>query len=136
LLKKDVHEGYWTLKETAPPVFWTPANGGHWVLNSRVAVNQVLRRPEFFTSRYVTIPATTYTPEIIPITLDPPEHPRYRRFLHPFFEPKAMEKLTPRSEEWPHRLIDEVIDDKRCEFVDAIASRLPVSIFMELMGLP
>lgn len=136
LLKKDVHEGYWKLKEAAPPIFWTPANGGHWVLNCRTAVNHVLRHPEAFTSRYVTIPATTYTPEIIPITLDPPEHPRYRRLLHPFFEPKAMERLSPRIAEWTHLLIDRIINAGHCEFVDDIASRLPVSVFMELMGLP
>src|SRR3546814_19604557 len=66
LLQNDVHEGYWKLKETAPPVFWTPANGGHWVLNCATAINQVLRHPETFTSRFVTIPATTYTPIVIP----------------------------------------------------------------------
>jgi cytochrome P450 len=136
LLQKDVHEGYWKLHETAPAVFWTPLNGGHWVLNSRASVNQVLKHPAQFTSRYVTIPATTYTPVIIPTTLDPPDHPRYRRMLHPFFEPKVIRVLEPRIVEWTNLLIDEVIDRKECEFVDAIASRLPVFVFMELMGLP
>lgn len=136
LIGGDVHEGYWRLKETAPPLFWTPANGGHWVLNSTSAINHVLRHPETFTSRFVTIPATTYTPVVIPTTLDPPEHRPFRQLLRPFFESKAIEPLETWVVGWANRLIDRFIDDKRCEFVDAIASRLPVSIFMEFMGLP
>lgn len=136
MLKGDVHGGYWKIKETAPPVFWTPANGGHWVLNSGAAVTQVLLDSKSFTSRYVTIPATTYTPVVIPTTLDSPEHGPYRRLLQPFFEPAAIKPLEARIVEWTHKLIDDIIDDKQCEFVEGMASRLPVSIFMELMGLP
>ncbi len=132
----DVHEGYWHLKETAPPVFWTAANGGHWVLNSASAITHVLRHPETFTSRFVTIPATTYTPVVIPTTLDPPEHRPFRQLLRPFFESKAIEPLEAWVVEWANKLIDRFIEDKQCEFVDAMASRLPVSIFMEFMGLP
>ena len=135
-LKHGVHEGYWKLKEAAPPIFWTPANGGHWVLNSGDAVNEVLLNPDAFTSRYVTIPATTYTPVVIPVTSDPPEHGPYRKLLRPFFEPAAIKKLESKIVEWTNLLIDRIIADKRCEFVDAMSSRLPVSIFMELMGLP
>lgn len=135
-LRNNVHDGYWELKKEAPPVFWTPANGGHWVLNSGAAVDEVLLNTQAFTSRYVTIPATTYTPMIIPVTSDPPEHGRYRQLLRPFFEPAAIKPLEAAVVEWTNRLIDCVIADKNCEFVEAIGSRLPVTIFMELMGLP
>ncbi len=133
---KSVHDGYWTLKQSAPPLFWTPANGGHWVANSGDAVNEILLNPDGFTSRFVTIPATTYTPVVIPVTSDPPEHGRYRKLLRPFFEPAAIRPLEAKIVEWTNHLIDRIIAEKRCEFVDAISARLPVSIFMELMGLP
>ena len=45
-----VHGTYWKLKGEAPPVFWTPRNGGHWVVVSADAVIEVLRDPERFSA--------------------------------------------------------------------------------------
>src|SRR5690606_27161372 len=42
----DCHDRYWELKETAPPVFWTNAHGGHWVCNTGATVQHVVRHPE------------------------------------------------------------------------------------------
>ncbi|WP_404478632.1 cytochrome P450 [Novosphingobium sp. BL-52-GroH] len=133
---QDVHEGYRKIKESAPPVFWTPLNSGHWVANSREAVNKVLRTPSVFSSRYVTFPRSDFSPRMIPLTLDPPEHLPYRKLLQPFFDDQAVRAMAPKVLKWAHRLIDRVIEDKHCEFVDAMASRLPISVFMQLMGMP
>ncbi|MFL0413677.1 cytochrome P450 [Sphingomonas sp. 179-A 2A2 NHS] len=135
-LLDDVHRGYWDLKEAAPPVFWTPANGGHWVVTTAEGVIEVLRRHETFSSRYLSIPKNDQQPHMIPESLDPPEHRRYRQFLRPWFESKAVALLEPRIAEWTDRLIDAVADRRACEFVEAIASRLPVSVFMEMFGFP
>jgi cytochrome P450 len=73
---------------------------------------------------------------MIPESLDPPEHRRYRQFLRPWFEGKANAALEPRIADWTERLIDQVADRGSCEFVDDVASRLPVSVFMEMFGFP
>ena len=131
----DVHAGYWQLKDCAPPLFWTPANGGHWVANNGAIANHIMRHPEIFSSKILAIPPRPDSPKMIPITLDPPEHRSYRQMLRPFFESKAIAPLEQWIIDWTNRLIDAVIDKKECEFVDAISSRLPVSIFMEMLGL-
>lgn len=135
-ISADVHAAYWTLKENAPPVFWTPAHGGHWVVTSSDAAIEVLRHPERFSSKFLSIPPNPAQPKMIPESLDPPEHRAYRQLLRPYFESKAIEPLEPRIREWAERLIEDVAARGECEFVDALGSRFPVSVFMEMFGFP
>ncbi len=135
-LAEDLHGTYWKLKESAPPVFWTHANGGHWVVTSADAAIEVLRHPDRFSSKFLSIPPNPNQPRMIPESLDPPEHRPYRQLLRPYFESKAIEPLEPRIREWAERLIDAVAAEGRCEFVDALGSRFPVSVFMEMFGFP
>ncbi|ALJ12871.1 cytochrome P450 [Sphingopyxis macrogoltabida] len=132
----DCHARYWELKETAPPVFWTNAHGGHWVCNTGSSVQNVVRHPEIFSSRYLSIPPNPDQPKMIPEMLDPPEHRPYRQMLRPFFESKAIEPLEDRVTAWTDQLLDGVTGKGECEFVEAIGSRLPVAVFMELFGFP
>src|SRR3546814_7128863 len=62
----DCHARYWELKETAPPVIWTNSHGGHWVCNTGAAVQHVVRHPEIFSSRYLSIPHNPNQPKMIP----------------------------------------------------------------------
>jgi len=135
-LLADVHDRYWELKETAPPVFWTNAHGGHWVCNTAASVSQVVRHPEIYSSRYLSIPPNPDQPAMIPEMLDPPEHRPYRQMLRPFFESKAIAPLEARVVEWTDQLLGEIVEAGECEFVSSIASRLPVAVFMELFGFP
>lgn len=132
----DCHARYWELKEIAPPVFWTSAHGGHWVCNTGAAVQHVVRHPEIFSSRYLSIPPNPEQPKMIPEMLDPPEHRPYRQMLRPFFESKAIEPLDARISAWTDQLLDDVAHKGECDFVEAIGSRLPVAVFMELFGFP
>lgn len=135
-LMEDVHKRYWQLKTDAPPVFWTNANGGHWVCNTGDTVLQVMRQPEIFSNRYLSIPPNPDQPKLIPEMLDPPEHRPYRQLMRPFFEMKAIAPLEKQVEEWTIKLLDEVAPAGECEFVADVASRLPIAIFMELFGFP
>ncbi|QGN54196.1 cytochrome P450 [Novosphingobium sp. Gsoil 351] len=135
-LLADCHARYWQLRDQAPEVFWTNANGGHWVCNSAATVTQVLRHPEYFSSRFLSIPPNPGQPRMIPEMLDPPQHRAYRQVLRPFFESKAIAPLETQVEEWTERLLGDAAARGECEFVGAIASRLPVAVFMELFGFP
>lgn len=136
ILKTDVHAGWLHIKKTAPPLFWTPHYGGHWVTTDADAAIQVLRHPEIFSSQYLSIPPSPMQPKMIPESLDPPEHRPYRQLLRPFFESKAIAPMEPHIVAWTNRIIDEIIDKGECDFVDAVSSRLPVSVFMEFFGFP
>ncbi|HEY9092543.1 cytochrome P450 [Parasphingorhabdus sp.] len=135
-LLADCHARYWELKESAPPVFWTNEHGGHWMCNTAASVTKVLRHPEIFSSRFLSIPPNPDQPKMIPESLDPPEHRPYRQLLRPFFESKAIAPLEARVVEWTDELLTETAAQGECEFVSTVASRLPVAVFMELFGFP
>ncbi len=135
-IKVDVHDAFLDLKEKAPPLFWTPENGGHWVCLDSDLMLELLRKPNIFSNENFSIPHIENIPNTIPLSLDPPEHRPYRQMMRPFFEKKAIAPLEACIQEWADRLIGAAKDDGGCEFIDAVGSRFPVSVFMEMLGLP
>jgi cytochrome P450 len=143
----DPHRRILDLVNTAPPVFWTPRNGGHWMILSHAANFKASRDTESFTSQFVTReqlegirakmpPGTPHLPLATPINLDPPAHGQYRAPLQAAFSPKAMLALKDDIRALANELIDSVINKGRCDFMVDIAEPLPVQIFLKLLGLP
>jgi cytochrome P450 len=142
----DPHARVLDLVRTAPAVFWTPRNGGHWMLISHAANFKAARDIESFTSQFVSreqaealqamMPPGTHIPNAAPINLDPPEHGQYRAPLQQAFSPKAMLALKDEIRTLANQLIDNVIDRGRCDLMVDIAEPLPVRVFLKLLGLP
>ncbi|WP_068876449.1 MULTISPECIES: cytochrome P450 [unclassified Phenylobacterium] len=132
----DVQASYAAAIESAPDVFYTPRNGGHWMVKRIEAISEIVRDPEHFSAREMQIPRVPNPPMFIPLSLDPPDNQLYRTVLMPRFSAKAIRELEPRIREWAVRIVDDVAGQGRCDFVVDVASRFPVSVFMELMGLP
>jgi len=146
-LLRDPHERVRELLRTAPPVFWTPRNGGHWVAMGHAEIFQASRDTESFSSAFLPPdqfaqflamfpPGSPRLPMAAPIGMDPPEHGRLRAPLQAAFSPKAALALKGKTEMLANRLIDAVIDQGHCDFIPDIAEPLPVQVFLELMGLP
>jgi cytochrome P450 len=143
----DPHQRILELVRTAPPVFWTPRNGGHWMLLSHAANFKASRDTESFSSQFVTraqleairatMPAgTPHIPMATPINLDPPAHAVYRAPLQKAFSPKTMLALKDDIRTLADQLIDKVMSRGRCDFMVDIAEPLPVRVFLKLLGLP
>ena len=54
----------------------------------------------------------------------------------PYFSPKTVAGLEDKIRGWAVHFIDAIKDDGRTELVKSISSRFPVTIFMEMMGIP
>jgi cytochrome P450 len=143
----DPHARVLDLVRTAPPVFWTPRNGGHWMLISHAANFKAARDIESFSSQFVSReqsaalramlpPGTPHIPNAAPINLDPPEHGQYRAPLQQAFSPKAMLALKDDIRTLANQLIDKVSAQGRCDLMVDIAEPLPVRVFLKLLGLP
>ncbi|MBK4998740.1 cytochrome P450 [Pseudomonas sp. S31] len=133
----DLHEAYARrLHDQAPDVFYTLRNSGHWVITRFDEISQVVRDPEHFSASEQQIPRIEQPPVFIPLSLDPPANLPYRQALMPHFSPKNVKALEEKIRFWANKLIDEVLEDGACEFTQAVSSAFPVSIFMELMGMP
>ena len=135
-LTEDLHASYETLHADAPDVFYTPRNGGHWMITRWDDISQVVRDPEHFSVREMQIPRVENPPLFIPLSLDPPDNFPYRQALMPFFAPKTVSAMEPKIRKFAGEFIDQVLADGGCEFVNDVSSQFPVSVFMELMGLP
>jgi cytochrome P450 len=130
LLKPDPHLGLLELAKRAPPIFYTPHYGGHWVARSHQAIFDITHAPDMFSSD-----AGTARP-MLPISSDPPEHTAYRSILLQAFAPKNVNALLPMIRQMAVDLVEKVRRSGRCEFVSAVAEPLPVIVFMNMLGLP
>ena len=135
-LEGDLHKALKALHRDLPDVFWTPDNGGHWVATRYDLQNEICVDYEHFSARGNHVPYDPAGMVMIPLNLDPPAHNYYRQILMRYFGAPAVKKLDLRVKEWAERLVDNVADRGECDFMEEVASLFPVSIFMEMMGLP
>ena len=135
-ITSNVHGDYGKLHLHAPDIFYTGRNGGHWIGTRYDAIAEIVRDPEHFSSSEQQIPRIDRPPVFIPLSLDPPMNIPYRQALMPYFSARAVKEMEEKIHFWANKLIDDVIERGECDFIYDIASVFPVSIFMELMGLP
>lgn len=74
--------------------------------------------------------------DIIPTELDPPVHTAYRSALNPLYAPSQMMMLDGKVRERARELIAVFRDKGECEFVRDFAVPFPITIFLEMIGLP
>ncbi len=121
----------------APDIFYAPDLGGYWVVTGNALVEETFRRHDLFSNRVVSIPEIPGAPPLIPNNFDPPLHGPYRKILaQKMFSPRALASLEADAREMTRARLDEIAPLGHCEFVDTFARRLPVDIFLRMMGLP
>jgi cytochrome P450 len=147
-LLADPHARVAELIRTAPPIFWTPRNGGHWVALSHEANFDAARDWETFSNEYKPLRGQSGTstfarsaggphvPLPVPMNVDPPEHGKFRLPLNAVFSPKAMNGLKDDIRALARKLIGAVKPEGGCEFMSTVAEPLPVEVFLKLFGLP
>ena len=108
-----------------------------WYLLGFDDAREAFQRSDLFSSRVVSpfVEAKQQMPWI-PLTLDPPEHQKYRRLLNPWFSEMTAKEITPRVRERCIELIESFRASGRCDLVADFARLYPTTIFMKIMGLP
>jgi cytochrome P450 len=131
----DPHPAYHRMQAECPVQRSPGLFGGHSVNLSRYEdVMWALRHPEVFSSNDVVNIGNDMP--LIPLSVDPPEHRKYRRLLDPEFSPTKMGALEDESRALVNRIIDEFVARGECEFHEDFATPLPSTIFLALIGLP
>jgi cytochrome P450 len=74
--------------------------------------------------------------DVIPTELDPPRHTAVRRVLNPLFTPNKVATLENKVRECAREQIARFKDRGHCDFAKEFAVPYPVSIFLDLLGLP
>jgi cytochrome P450 len=132
----DLHLAWKRLHETAPDIFWTPRNGGHWVATRGEDIKEIQTNHQRFSQRIMWIPADSIDRRFLPANSDPPEHGPYRRIIMPAFLPAAIDALEPGIRDVCGALVAELAPRGRCEFIAEFARKLPIVVFLKMVDLP
>src|SRR5690349_3718638 len=107
---------------------------GFAVAASRGAADQVLKDAALFSAEGL-VNLGNVRP-LIPLSVDPPLHVKYRKILDPLFAPKRMDALEDDIAARFNRFVDAFIDRGACDFTNELGVPFPSAIFLGLMGLP
>ena len=132
----DVHAAWAKMQHDSPDLFWTPRNGGHWVVTRAALIEQVLLTPDIFSNTEVVLPRGAKPLWMLPIEADPPVHHQYRNVVAPWFTPKAVGKMREGVQALAISMIEDLQPRGSCEFVYDFAKRFPIAIFLQLVNLP
>lgn len=135
-LNADVHATTEEGVRASPPMAWTTANGGHWVAFGRAEIERIFTETDNFSSRQLSLRPPNTDHKLIPLQLDPPAHTPYRHVLLKHLGPKEVRRLESFVREWAEKLINPLAGKTECDFIAAVGELMPVSVFMETMGLP
>ena len=97
---------------------------------------QAMRSTDAVDPRLLEAQARGYPPVDTMLTQDPPLHRRYRGMVNEAFTARRVATLEPRIEKLCHELIDGFVAAGRCEFVEAFAERVPMTVIADQLGVP
>jgi cytochrome P450 len=106
---RQLHEG--------PDIFYTPRNHGHWVATRFEDMEYILDRTAEFCSETHTIPKEAKLAPVPLVEMDGQIHKDFRKLLHPFFLPKAMQDLQVRAREFTSALIEGFYAKGECDLL-------------------
>jgi cytochrome P450 len=134
-------EAFRTLRDSAP-LYWQPGPGeerGFWSVTRHADVEAIAKDADRFGNGAGTQIASRRAEGTGPRqihNMDAPQHGPMRRILTSTFTPRAVEKLAGRVEEVTTALLDEALERGEFDFVEVIASRLPLLVFAPMLGVP
>lgn len=151
------HPFYAKMQEDAPVYEAVSPMGSLHLITKYSDATDVVKDIKTFSSRFDTS-GSNYNPELVRrmkelyeeeggydrigtmLTVDPPDHTRYRRLVTKAFTPKVIAELEPTVREITVRLIDDMFAvmerDGVVEFVDTFAVPLPVAVIAKALNVP
>jgi cholest-4-en-3-one 26-monooxygenase len=137
------HETFKLLRNEAP-VFWhEERNGpGFWTITKHADLQMISKTPEVFSSEKMGAllaepdESTLGILRNIMLNMDPPKHRQHRALINAGFTPRMVNALHAKIEGYVTEIIDAVIEKGECDFVEDLASPLPMLVICEMMGVP
>ena len=136
------HDQFDYLRREAP-VYWhpEPSGPGFWAVTKHADVKRISRDSRTFSSEL----GGTFIPDqdeetlmmlrLSVLNMDDPQHTRYRNIVAKGFTPRVINKLVEDIDARAVRVVDEVVSRGECEFVNDIASKVPIQTICTMLGL-
>ena len=123
------------------PISWNDIDAGFkrgcWVVTRAEDQRTILMSPNFQNNNYVNLQALVGERwPLIPTGIDGDVHKKYRAIMQPWFTPQALSRFSDAIDDRAEKLVDRIVDAGRCEFMEAFGTPFPISIFLEIAGLP
>lgn len=154
--RNEHHQMFEVLRREAP-IFWNPwradfprpaiisrsapdsEEAGFWNVVRYADVVAVNRDPVVFSSeergsQIYDIPPGSR--RAVLMDMDPPKHTRYRRLINKGFTPRMVGMLEQYLRHRSTVIIDSVIERGEADFVDDVATELPLQAIAEIIGVP
>ena len=119
------------------PVAKSDAFGGYWVMTRYEDILRVFRDDRHFSTRRAFIPffSDPVFGQVLPNEIDPPDHPRYRKLMAPFFSPFWVDDVEDKIRAQARKLLEPIVAKRRCDFVAEFTRPYPPWVFLPLLGL-
>jgi cytochrome P450 len=134
--RDDVHKAWKWVQENCPRIFWTPRNGGLWMITRARDILVLQNDFEHFGMAGALVPNKPRPFPAPPIDIEPPEHGPYRLLISPAFSPKVIAQVEDTVRRFTIDLIEGFRPRGECEFVTEFTKVLPIVVFLTMMGLP
>ena len=125
------------------PLHWQPETEGpgFWVLTRYEDVVRVAKEWETFSSELGGTSLQDLTPEELAarrsmIDTDPPPHTRMRALVNKGFTPRVVNAYEQRIRGLARDIIERAVERGEFDWVESVASEIPMWVFSEIMGLP
>ncbi len=134
----------WALLRKHAPVFWYERENVEpfWAVTKHADIVELGKQPEIF----LNAPRlAVFTLDLEPppegttrhlLTMDPPDHARYRNVTSKWFTPRAVRSWEPKVRRITREVIDEAAASERIDFVKDVTARITIAVIAEMLGVP
>ncbi len=137
------HQTFATLRREDPVHWHEESDGpGFWSITKYEDLKFASRNPQLFSSRaggtnmFDLAETDLEGVRMLMINMDPPKHGKFRKTVSRGFTPRRIGKLQQHLKELAKGIVDSIAERGQCEFVDAVASQLPMQTICEMLGVP
>jgi cytochrome P450 len=147
----DREAGFKMLREQRPISFYEepeldpaipfPRGPGYYAITRYHDIVEMSRHPELFCSGQSATSIFDMPQEFLEffgsmINMDDPRHARLRRIVSAAFNPRMVSSVEETIQVVADSIIETVRDAGECDFVTEVASRLPLKVICDMMGIP
>lgn len=139
------HEQFTVLRKQAP-IFWqkdpSSVKGGYWALTKHEDIVDVSKNAKLFSSEAggINIPDADEdylsTSQLIMISMDPPQHTKYRKLVASGFTPRMIRQIEASIRKAVRDILDEIEGEGEVDFVRRVAAQLPLRMIADMIGWP
>lgn len=118
-----------------------PQGPGYFAITRLADILAISRNPEVFSSASGAVSVLDLPAEMNEffgsmISMDDPRHARLRKIVAGTFTPRMLAKILDDVEKTAKTVIDSVIEKGEIDFVAEVATRFPLLVICDMMGIP